>query len=99
MSDTTEKKVNIKLDETTANGQYSNLAVINHSADEFVADFIFIQPGGGQGKVLSRVILSPSHAKRFLAALVQNVERYEKRFGTIQDSRDPVPVLDDSQIN
>ena len=33
-------KINIELDEKTAEGVYSNLAIINHSVSEFVIDFI-----------------------------------------------------------
>ena len=35
-------------------------------------------------KVRSRVILSPQHAKRLVAALEENVGRYEKNFGEIE---------------
>ena len=35
-----ENQVNIELDEETAIGVYSNLAIITHSPSEFVADFI-----------------------------------------------------------
>lgn len=97
--DTKEKKVNIKLDESVANGQYGNLAVINHSPDEFVVDFIFMQPGGQQGQVLSRTILTPGHAKRFLTAMQQNIERYEKRFGRIREDIAQGPDIDETQIN
>jgi len=35
-----EQKINIELDEATAEGTYSNLAIINHSISEFIIDFI-----------------------------------------------------------
>ena len=37
-----EQKINIELDEATAEGTYSNLAIINHSVSEFIVDFISI---------------------------------------------------------
>ena len=35
-----QQQINIELDEQTAEGIYSNLAIINHSASEFVVDFV-----------------------------------------------------------
>jgi hypothetical protein len=64
-----QNQINIELDEKTAEGIYSNLAVINHSASEFVVDFITLMPGAPKAKVRSRIVLTPEHAKRFLKAL------------------------------
>lgn len=79
-----EIKLEIQLDEEMAQGVYANLAVVNHSDTEFVLDFIFVQPQAPRAKVRSRVITSPSHAKRMLLALQENVARYEKMFGAIE---------------
>lgn len=74
----------LQLDEETAQGRYTNFALVNHNATEFVLDFVFIQPQQPRGKVLSRLITSPVHAKRLMAALSENIARYEQRFGTIE---------------
>ena len=58
-----EGQINIELDEATADGIYSNLAIINHSNTEFVLDFINIMPGVPKAKVKSRIILTPSTCK------------------------------------
>ena len=63
--DSEEQKINIELDDSTSQGIYSNLAVINHSQSEFVVDFVVIMPGNPKAKVRSRIILTPEHAKRF----------------------------------
>jgi hypothetical protein len=78
-----EKKIDIKVDESTAVGQYANLAGIRHSREEFIFDFAFLFPDGPAGKLLSRIILSPAHAKRFLDALASNVRGYEESNGPI----------------
>ncbi len=78
-----EVKLEIQLDEEIAQGAYVNLAVVNHNESEFVIDLIFIQPQTPRAKVRSRVILSPQHAKRFVAALQDNISRYEQSFGEI----------------
>lgn len=81
-----EKKlsVEIELDENTAQGIYSNLAIISHSEGEFIFDFIFVPPQMPKAKVRSRLITSPIHAKRFLLALQENVSKYEQQFGEIK---------------
>lgn len=79
-----EVKLEIQLDEEIAQGAYVNLAVVNHNESEFVVDLIFVQPQAPRAKVRSRVILSPQHAKRFVAALQENISRYEQNFGEIE---------------
>jgi len=78
-----EIKLEIQIDEDVAQGVYSNLVVMNHSDAEFVLDFIFMQPQAPRAKVRSRVITSPRHLKKFLAAMDANLKEYEKRFGPI----------------
>ncbi|MEN9443793.1 MAG: hypothetical protein RIS47_683 [Bacteroidota bacterium] len=78
--------IDIELDEETAQGTYSNLAVITHSDSEFVIDFIRIMPGVPKASVKSRIILTPEHARRLLAALSENVARYENNHRKIKES-------------
>ena len=84
-----QKKLNIAIDETVANGVYSNLAIINHSTSEFIVDFITVMPGAPKAKVTSRVILTPEHAKRFKKALEDNIMRYENANGEIKIKDSP----------
>ncbi len=71
-----KQQLNIELSEEVAQGIYSNLAVITHSASEFIIDFIRIMPGIPKANVKSRVILTPEHAKRLLLALQDNIKKY-----------------------
>jgi hypothetical protein len=87
-----EKKIEIKVDETVALGQYCNLAAIRHSREEFIFDFAFLFPDGPMGKLVARLILSPAHVKRFLEALESNVKRYEENFGPITPAEAPPAV-------
>ena len=84
-----EGQLNVELSEEIAEGIYSNLAIINHSASEFVLDFIKIMPGVPKARVKSRIVLTPQHAKRFLRALKDNVARFENQHGEIQDVEQP----------
>lgn len=82
-------QINIEIDEKIAEGIYSNLAIINHSASEFVLDFVSIMPGNPKAKVKSRIVLTPQHAKRFLKALNENIYRFEANHGEIKDTDQP----------
>ena len=74
----------LELKPDIASGAYSNLALISHSQSEVVVDFARILPGMPKPEVCSRVILAPEHAKRLLAALQENILKYEKEFGPIE---------------
>lgn len=86
-------KIDIELDESVAEGTYSNLAIINHSISEFVVDFISVMPGTPKAKVKSRIILTPQHAKRFMKVLGENIHRFESAHGEIKDDdQPPIPL-------
>ena len=78
-------QIQIDVDDTTAQGAYSNLVLINHNENEFVLDFAYIQPAAPRARVRARIISSPRHTKRLLRALEHNVRRYEERFGRIEE--------------
>jgi len=78
-----KNQLNINLSEEVAQGIYSNLAVINHSSSEFILDYIRVMPGVPKAEVQSRIILTPEHAKRFLKALQDNIDKYEQMHGEI----------------
>ncbi|MCU0338788.1 MAG: DUF3467 domain-containing protein [Spirosomaceae bacterium] len=84
-----EQQINVEISEEIAEGVYSNLVMIAHSNSEFVLDFIRLLPGVPKAKVKSRVILTPEHAKRLLAALKDNIRKFEDNYGDIRQSDEP----------
>ena len=78
-------QVQIKADEKEMLGMYSNLVMIHHHVEEFTLNFVYVFPNGNQGKLLSSMIVNPSHAKRIWRALGENITRYESQFGTIKE--------------
>ena len=80
-----QNQINIEISEEVAEGEYANLAIITHSHAEFVIDFVNVMPGTPKSKVKSRIIFPPQHAKRFMKALIENVQRYEAANGPIKD--------------
>ena len=88
-----ENNINIELDESIAQGLYSNLVIVNHSPTEFVLDFINVMPGAPKAKVRSRIILTPEHTKKFINALGENLNKYEKSFGKIKNfQKEVIPI-------
>lgn len=63
---------------------YANVAFISHTPAEMVLDFAQVLPRTPRGTVLSRVIMSPMHAKMLQIALSQNISNYERQFGEIR---------------
>ena len=85
-------KLNIAPD--VAQGTYSNLVVISHNPTEIIMDFAQMLPGVDGAAVRQRIIMNPIHAKRTLAALNDNIKKYEQQFGPIEEPRmagDTVP--------
>ncbi len=87
MANQKEQQQNLKLNinPEVAKGTYSNLVVVSHNPSEIILDFAQIMPGIEGATVRERVIMNPVHAKRLLAALNDNIKKYEKQFGTITE--------------
>jgi hypothetical protein len=68
-------------------GVYSNNMAVTHTREEFVLDFLMVAPPAGS--VTARIVLSPGHAKRVVAALKENLRKYEDAFGAIQVAEEP----------
>ncbi|MBM4268811.1 MAG: DUF3467 domain-containing protein [Deltaproteobacteria bacterium] len=92
------RPVTIQADPNVTPGVYANLAMITHRREEFVFDFLFVQPqSGSKGEAVallrSRVVTTPEHTKRVLRALEENVRRYEAQFGPIREAQETPPLL------
>jgi len=82
MDDATPK-IKIILPDQLALGVYANFASIVHNFTEFILDFGRVVPGRDEVQVVSRVVMTPVHAKQLLRALTENVAIYERNFGEI----------------
>ncbi len=93
-----DHQLSIQSDTESVSGVYSNLMMVSHRKEEFVLDFLFVQPQRGAGgqavaNLRSRVITSPEHVKRIVRALDENVRRYEGKFGVIEEATDLPKVV------
>lgn len=86
-SDGQATQIQIKASDETLKGTYSNMVQIQHTQEEFALDFLNIL--GMYGTLNSRVIVSPGHMKRIVAALTDNLSKYEKQFGEVKPSEAP----------
>jgi hypothetical protein len=94
-----QQQIQIQIDpHHQGTGVYSNLMMISHRKEEFILDFLFLQPqrapqGQAVATLRSRIITSPEHAKRILRALQENIRRYEDSFGIIEEATDMPKVM------
>ena len=77
------KRVTIELPKDLK-AVYANAALISHSPAEIVLDFAQVLPRTPKGAVMSRIVMSPLHAKLLQMALAQNIANYERQFGEIR---------------
>lgn len=77
------KRVNIEIPKELK-AVYANVAFISHTPAEMIVDFAQVLPRIPKGTVVSRIIMSPMHAKLLHAALAQNIGNYERQFGEIR---------------
>ncbi len=82
-----DQQIQIKADDQTLQGKYTNNMQVTHTKEEFVLDFFNILPPTGQ--LVSRVIANPSHYKRILKAMQENLKLYEDKFGKVSDTDAP----------
>ncbi len=83
-----QKQMQIKISDEVLKGNYANATQIVHSKEEFVLDFLNLSPHMGAGVVTARVIMSPGHLKRVIAALSENLKKYEDQFGKIEQAKE-----------
>jgi len=88
-----QSQINIELSEEVAEGVYANLVMIAHSSEEFILDFIRVMPGVPKARVKSRIVVTPAHAKRLLNAMADNIERFERAHGEIEEHNTMVPPI------
>ena len=93
-----QQQLSIQIDAEHATGVYSNLMMISHRKEEFILDFLFVQPqrtaqGQAVANLRSRIITTPEHMQRILKAIEENISRYEQAFGPIQAATDMPKVM------
>ena len=76
----------IKIADNIPGAEYANAMQVNHNKDEF--QMMFLNLMGGSGRVTGKIITSPGHYKRMIAAMQDNLKKYEERFGTVKEAKE-----------
>lgn len=92
------EQTNVNIDQDKIEAKYSDQALINHNPFGFSLDFAQLMPQFKMIKVLSRIAMSPQHAKAFAEALSENIKNYEKKFGEIELSKKMLDEADSRKI-
>ncbi|MFH1263180.1 MAG: DUF3467 domain-containing protein [Pseudomonadota bacterium] len=80
-------QMQVRVTDDTLGGTYSNNATIAHTREEFLLDFFSVFPPAG--KLVARVIVSPSHMKRIVRVMSDSLKKYEEMYGTIPETAAP----------
>lgn len=83
-----KQRVHIMTDGEGLAGKYANMSQLTFTKEEFILDaFVVVLP---RGKLATRLIVSPKHAKRLKDMFNEMVDRYEKEHGNIIDWEDGI---------
>jgi len=81
------KPQEIRIQDNFQGGEYANAMQIFHKKEEFILTFMNILPPAG--RVCGKIITNPGHLKRMIAALQDNLSKYESRFGKVEEAQAP----------
>ena len=84
---TDNKPQEIKIMDNFAGGEYANAMQVSHNKEEFYLNFFNLTPPSG--RVCAKIITNPGHLKRMIAALQDNLKKYESQFGQVQAAAGP----------
>jgi hypothetical protein len=76
------RQLQITTGDEISRARFSNNMYVAHSPEEFMIDWLLNSPSGTH--LVSRIIITPGHMKRIIAALTDNLQKYEQKFGTIK---------------
>jgi len=82
-----QNQIQIKATDEILRGVYANAMQVRHNKEEFVSDFMTLQPP--HGSLNARIFTSPGHFKRMVLAMQENLKKYENSFGEIQIAEGP----------
>lgn len=82
-----QTRIQVEFPSQLKGGAYANNMTVTHTKEEFILDFLMIGPRAGA--VTARVIMSPGHTKRMIAALQDAMRKYEQRHGSLSPAEEP----------
>jgi len=81
------EQTEIKIADNIPGAEYTNMMQVGHAKEEFRLIFMNVMPPSG--KVVSKIITTPGHFKRIIAAMQENLQKYEAQYGKISEAEAP----------
>ena|SRR3989338_7144842 len=81
------QQIQIQIQDNFAGSEYANLLNVDSSKEDFLLTFANI--AHGKGRVVSKITTSPGHMKRITRLLNDLMERYEKTYGPVEETKEP----------
>jgi hypothetical protein len=79
------QKKQIKISDNIPGGEYANAMQVNHNPDE--VHMMFMSLMGQSGRVVGKIVTTPGHFKRMIAAMQDNLKKYESNFGQVKETK------------
>jgi len=80
----TEQQINLNVDQDKIDAKFCDQVMMNSGPFGITFDFIQQIPHLKTARVLSRIAMSPQHAKIFSEILSSGIKQYEDNFGEIK---------------
>lgn len=93
-----KQEVRINIEKSNLEAHYSDIALIGHQPSAFNFDFGQQIPQMKMINIVSRITLSPQHAKSLMQVLGKHIEAYEKQHGIIKISPAVQQSMENKQI-
>ena len=87
MAEPTSQQIPFHAPPEVLKGVYTNNMSVSHTKEEFILDFTNISHYPSAMSLVAKVISTPAHFKRIVAALNDNLKKYEDRFGPIDSPK------------
>lgn len=82
-----QQNIPLQANPETLKGVYSNNMQVSHTKEEFFMDFLSMSYFPNAASLVAKVITSPEHFKRIVAALSDNLKKYEEKYGVIDSPK------------
>lgn len=93
-----KQEIRINIEKQNLEAHYSDIALVGHQPTSFNLDFGQQVPQMKMINIISRVVLSPQHAKSLTQVLGKHIEAFEKQHGTIEISSAVQQSMENKQI-
>ena len=87
MTEQPSKNIPLQATPEILKGVYTNNMQVSHTKEEFFLDFLNMSHLPQAASLVAKVITSPQHFKRIVAAMADNLKRYEEKFGKIDSPK------------